>query len=206
MERLILFSQPTEQNSEKLFAHLFPEEMKGVRFAYMPSNGRNSQHKYSDYWKTVAEARGFDFVFIDNTAEAEDALEEARKLDSANILLITGGNTFELLHNLRKSGLDQAIKNFRNKDQHVIAGFSAGAIVLSPRIDAASQPTGIDPTDLRDENLVGISDLTGLGIVEFEIFPHYYEESDRAVLDNYQQQTSHEVKALGDDELLILDK
>ncbi len=206
MQRLILFSQPTESNSNKLFDKLFPVELKGEVFAYMPSSGRNSKQEYTDYWKKVSTERGFDFVFIDNMQEAESARAEAEKLNGATVLLITGGNTFELLRNLKRSGLDEAIKRFRNKPKNIISGFSAGAIVLTPRIDVASQPAGIDSTNLFDENVVGITDLSGLSIVDFEVFPHYYEDKDKLVLENYRKATPHEVKALGDDELLIFDK
>jgi len=70
--------------------------------------------------------------------------------------MITGGNTFTLLNQLRLSGLEETVKKFWQKGGVVLSGFSAGAIVLTPRIDVASQPSGIDPTDMADENLVGI--------------------------------------------------
>jgi dipeptidase E len=206
MQRLILFSQPTENNSIELFDKLFPKDLKEKVFAYMPSSGRNSKQQYTDYWKEVSTARGFEFLFIDNMQEGESANEEAQKLDNANVLLITGGNTFELLRNLKRSGLDEAIKNFRNKSENIIAGFSAGAIVLSPRIDVSGRPAGIDTTDAVDENLVGITDLRGLNIVDFEIFPHYYEEKDKVILENYRKVSPYEVKTLSDDDLLIIDK
>ena len=177
MQRIILFSQPTETISEELFDKLFPNDLKGKVFAYMPSSGRNSKQQYTDYWKEVATARGFEFLFIDNMQEGKSADEEAQKLDNANVLLITGGNTFELLRNLKRSGLDEAIKNFRNKSENIIAGFSAGAIVLSPRIDVSGRPGA-------DENQVGITDLTGLNIIDFEIFPHCDEEKDKIILEN----------------------
>lgn len=199
MERLILFSQPTEQNSLELTKALFPVELKGGEFAYMPSDGRNTKQVYTDHWRSIAEEKGFRFVFIDNMQEGEDALTEAEKVLSADILLISGGNTFELLDNLRKSGLDNTILEFRKKQQHVLSGFSAGAIVLTPRIDVASEAGG-------DENVVGITDLAGLGLIDFEVFPHYNELTDTTILEEYRQKSPYKVKALTDDELLVIDK
>lgn len=199
MERLVLFSQPTEQNSKELHTVLFPTELKGGTFAYMPSNGRNSKREYTDHWRLIAEEKGFEFVFIDNMQEGEDALEESKKISSADILLISGGNTFELLDNLKKSGLDKAILEFIKKQQYILSGFSAGAIVLTPRIDVASEAGG-------DDNVVGITDLTGLGIIDFEVFPHYSEITDTAIFEEYRQKSPYMVRELTDDELLVIDR
>ncbi len=73
-------------------------------------------------------------------------------------MVITGGNTFKLLDNLRKSGLDKAIKEFSNKSEFVLAGLSAGALVLTPTIEVCNLPN-------YDESTVGIDDFTGLNII-----------------------------------------
>ena len=201
MKRIILFSQPTEKNIDELSKNLFPLELKNKIMAYMPTNGHLSKQKYTDYWQKLALDNNCKFVFVDNMI-----LGEENKIDNANILLITGGNTFELLNNLRNSKLDKAVVNFSKKDNFIIAGFSAGAIVLSPNINIASQPSGIDPTDMMDENLVGVTDMTGLNIIDFEVWPHFYAEYDQKTLDNYQNNCPNKVVTLGDDEMKLVEK
>jgi peptidase E len=202
MKRIILFSQPSEKAVEKLLPQLFPSDWDQKALAYMPSNGHETKQIYTDFWKDLAQKNMTDFALVDNMLPKGSGEEE--KIKNADILLISGGNTFELLNNLRNSGLDQAILDFVKKDNYVLAGFSAGAIVLSPTIAIAGQPSGDDPTDLIDENRVGITDLTGLNIINFEILPHYIEETDRKTLERYQLQTKNEVKTVTNDDLIII--
>lgn len=201
MKRFILFSQPSDNNKKELVSKLFPNEIKNKVMAYLPVEGHLSKQKYTDYWHQLATENNSDFVFVDNMIGGEES-----KIDEANILLITGGNTFDLLNNLRNSGLDKAIVKFSKKDEFVLSGFSAGAIVLSPNINIASQPSGVDPTDLVDENLVGLTDLTGLNIIDFEVWPHFYEEYDRKTFEEYKKISSNKVVTLGDNEILVVEK
>ncbi len=119
------------------------------------------------------------------------------KLLNSNILVITGGNTFTLLRNLRRSGLDKAIKKFSKKNNFVLAGFSAGAIVLTPTIKICNAP-------LYDENEVGLKNLKGLGIVNFEVFPHYSKKW-KGFLEKYERGNKTKVKRIADDKTLVLD-
>jgi len=186
----------------KVTKQLFPQEMKNKILAYMPTNGHLTNPEYTKYWQELAEKNHTKFIFIDNML-LEDSNEKA-KIEQANILLITGGNTFELLHNLRQSKLDQAVIEFSKRNDCILAGFSAGAIVLSPTILAASQPTGDDPSDLVDENLVGITDLTGLKIIDFEVFPHYNPQKDKETLTKYRQISSNQVREITDREYIVI--
>jgi dipeptidase E len=203
MKRIVLFSMPTDKNIGKLSDFLFPYGLQNKILAYLPSNGSDTKQVYTDYWKKIANKKNAEFLFVDNLLP--ESAKESKKLKGANILLITGGNTFELLYNLRKSELDKTIINFSKKEEFVIGGFSAGAIVLSPTIKTASVPSGNDPEDFVDENNVGITDLTGLNIINFEIIPHYDKKKDKQTLENYRKTTTNEVKKIGDNEVVVLD-
>jgi dipeptidase E len=196
MKRIVLFSTPTSTNIEKVLAQVFPVEIDNKVFAYMPSDGTNCPQKYVDEWKGYAEKHGAEFRYIDNSElQAQD---ETEKLLGSNILVITGGNTFKLLDNLRKSGLDKAIVEFSRKSEFVLAGFSAGALVLTPTIEICNLPN-------YDENLVGLKDLTGLGLVDFEVFPHYNEAEHKQLLEEYRKTTKHEVREITNEDLLVID-
>ena len=202
MKRVVLFSMPTDANKAKLAEALFPSEMREKRLAYMPSNGHNTKQVYTDYWKAFATDNKAEFVMVDNMLDRSAG--EGKKILWANILLISGGNTFELLNNLRQSGLDSEVVEFAKKKGFVLAGFSAGAIVLTPTIEVASVPSGNDSEDLVDQNLVGIKDLTGLGIIDFEVFPHYVEDKDKGTLESYRSKSGYEVKEITDDGVIVL--
>jgi peptidase E len=202
MKEIVLFSMPTENNREQLVKLLFPLEIKEKIVAYMPSNGHNTKQIYTDYWRSIAEKEGAEFLFVDNMLPDESG--EAEKILRANILIISGGNTFELLNNLRQSGLDRSIRDFAKKEDFILSGFSAGAIVLGPTIETATVPSGNDPNDLVDENLVGLKDLTGLGLIAFEVFPHFEETKDRHILEEYRQHSKYQVREISDDGVLVL--
>lgn len=89
------------------------------------------------------------------------------KLNSVELVIIGGGNTFHLLNEARKTGFDTWLKN--NLENKVYMGTSAGSILMTPYIAIASVDDG-------DENAVGITDLNGLGFVDFEVSPHTPED------------------------------
>jgi dipeptidase E len=76
----------------------------------------------------------------------------------ADALLVNGGDAVYLCHWMRESGLANLVPSLH---ETVYAGFSAGSMVLTPRIGADFMgwrpPSGEDTT---------------LGIVDFSIFPH----------------------------------
>lgn len=197
MKRIILFSTPTENNIQKMLDSFFPAELTTKIFAYMPSDGANSPQKYTDRAKAWAQERGAIFLYINNALTGEEALGEVKKLEQANILCISGGNTFTLLRNLKRSGLDEAIVEFTKKPEFVLGGFSAGALVLSPTIKVCE-------TDNFDENIVELKDLIALSIVEFEVFPHYEEKFEDQV-QRYEQATGLRLRRITDEEIIVLD-
>jgi dipeptidase E len=75
-----------------------------------------------------------------------------------DVLLVNGGDALYLCHWMRESGLADRLPSLR---ETVYVGFSAGSMVLTPRIG---------------EEFVGWKPPTGddraLGVVDFSIFPH----------------------------------
>jgi dipeptidase E len=196
-KRLVLFSNPTPSVFEKLDDVLFPEFLSQKVFAYMPADGSTWEEnaQYEPIWQKFAEIHGSKFISIDNSLRGKNAQYEKDKILSANILMITGGNTYTLMDHLRKSGLDSAILEFWKKPGVVLAGFSAGAIVLTPSIEVAK--TG-------DINEVGLSDLRGLNLIDFEVWPHYEKSHDSEIAE-YRGDNPIELKLISDEELLVID-
>jgi dipeptidase E len=193
MKKIILFSIPTKNNTERINRELFPDELRNKVFAYMPSDGNDNPKKFTNHWKGIAREHNAEFLYINNAVK--DIKKEIQKLALANILLITGGNTFGLLHRLKNTGLDKAILEFTQKENFIIAGFSAGAIVLTPNIEVCN-------IEKFDSNIVSLKDLTGLGIVNFEIFPHY-NKRDEKILQNYLKTSKNEIRRISDDDYII---
>ncbi len=196
MKRILLFSSLTESNRKIILNQLFPLALQNKVFSYVPSNGVKGSELYIKQWRLIAQDYNAEFNVIDNSI---NDVEEQRKLLYSNIVLLSGGNTFGLLQNLRSSGLDKSIKEFVKKSDFVLSGFSAGALVLTPTIEICSLPD-------FDENLVGLKDLTGLGIVDFEVFPHYSEKLQKTVLESYRKTTTNKVREITDEDYITLER
>lgn len=104
---------------------------------------------------------GFDWIdFIDPSAAD---IDWKTRLSEVTIVFVSGGNTFHLLDQARKTGFDKWLG--QNRENIVYVGVSAGSIVVTPSI-------GIAPVDNGDENVAGITDLAGFHFVDFEVSPH----------------------------------
>lgn len=195
MKKITLFSALTDNNKETILSQIIPAEMLNKTIAYMPSGGTEGAQEYIKQWGCIARNHGAKFNVIDNLIRSET---EKNKLLDSNILVISGGNTFNLLHNLRRSGLDMSIKQFLEKQSFVLSGYSAGALVLTPTIEICNLPG-------FDENLIGLKDLSALKVVDFEIFPHYKKDLHEKMLEDYRNTTRHRVREITDEDYINID-
>jgi dipeptidase E len=117
------------------------------------------------YWQRVREALepappaglGLTVVHCDWRGAWRDSLARA------DAIFVGGGNTYALLQRLKQSGLLEAIgERVRSGTPYI--GSSAGSNVAGPTI-----------LTTNDWNVVGLADFTALGLVPFNINPHYLE-------------------------------
>jgi dipeptidase E len=107
------------------------------------------------------------------------------ELTRMDLLFVGGGNTFQLLHHVRRHRFGPAVRNFVARGGGYYGG-SAGAILASSEIRVA---VGVD------ENEVGLTDLTGLGLVrDFDTLPHYDDGQEMAA---QEWSSNHERVLLG---------
>jgi dipeptidase E len=109
-------------------------------------------------------------VNISDISMWTDLLEhQAWELEAFDAVFIGGGNTFNLLAELQRSGFDRHLKTFIQHGKPVCGG-SAGAIVLGRDIRTARH------FDLNNTTLVGTG---GLDLAEgHAIWPHYRTQHD----------------------------
>lgn len=120
--------------------------------------------------KSVFEPMGVDEIdmFIDLKSIDFEIIEKYTSV------FIGGGNTFYLLDEIRKSGLEKKLKDFLQKGG-IIYGGSAGAIIMGSDIDTASH---------EDPNDVMLKDLTGLDLIGgFSVWCHYHQGHDTLIAD-----------------------
>ena len=94
-----------------------------------------------------------------------------KKIQEINGLWVCGGNVFVLRVAMKKSGLDEIIKNKYLSENFVYAGYSAGPCVLSPTLKGFSI---VDNTDGVDKAYPGEKIIwEGLNLLNFVFVPHY---------------------------------
>lgn len=171
-----------------------------VRMTYMPFTAEGSAPFYARFRRRYGAfgATHFDCA----PADAADPRDAARRVRASDIVYLAGGNTFTFLSHLRRSGLLEVLRRFADRGG-VLAGLSAGAIVITPDIGLAAWP----PFD-RDSNDVGLprGEWGALGLVPFEFFPHF-RSSDRyrRALSEHARRTGRPVYACRDGSGLVVE-
>ena len=89
-------------------------------------------------------------------------------LADKDIIYISGGNPFSLLHHAKRSGMDRVLTTMKARDV-VVVGASAGSVVLGPDIRVVHFFTPhMDTYDTKE--------FTALNLTSRIIFPHYDRE------------------------------
>ena len=125
--------------------------------------------EYRDYVYEAKEAfakMGFEIQILD-VSKASEA-EAKAKIGAAQVLYVSGGNTFYLLRELKKKDLVALIADRVRSGELVYVGESAGAVIAAPSVEYASV--------MDDAGDYGAAAQTGLDLVKFYPVPHYGEE------------------------------
>ena len=183
---------------------IFPSDMQNQLPLFMPSQGLlNTPQEFLDYWEGFIGEFDLKLDYIDNSMI--DATIEIEKLMKSNILIISGGDPFQLLINLRKSGLDNAIRKFTQKKEFILTGYSAGAYVLTPTLKTAKIFNENYPGGMKYKTQDKLKDFTGLGIVDFEIIAHYSATQHEIIFENYIENNKRKVKPIAVNEFILID-
>ncbi len=135
------------------------------RITFIPSAHHIPDYEYRYFCETFSQY-GFRDIEIFNV-DRPYAPEQAKHALSADLVYLSGGNTFYFLKAIRTHHFDRLLKDYVARGG-VLAGLSAGAILMTPTISTASYPK-FD----RDDNDVKIRNFDALNLVNFEFFPHY---------------------------------
>jgi dipeptidase E len=110
---------------------------------------------WHEYAATVQGALGLDLEIVNGPED----------LATAKLILVGGGNTFQLLRECRSRGLLEGIRN-KVKGGAKYIGWSAGANLACPTIKTTNDMPIVDPGGLE-----------ALGLVSFQINAHYLNVS-----------------------------
>ncbi|MCL2857098.1 MAG: peptidase E [Oscillospiraceae bacterium] len=144
----------------------------------MPDEYRNGLDFINNADKKSLENLGLIVEDLEVLSETSEAIEKS--ISNADCIFVCGGNPFFLMQELKRKGADKMICH-HIKQGKLYIGTSAGSnLVQKGFID-----DGVDDTRFGLE-LNG--DFSGLGFIDFYLFPHYghnYFCNDKELFDKY---------------------
>lgn len=121
---------------------------------------------YVDDDKQAFEKLGIIVDELDISKHTTEQIQQ--KLQQNDYIFISGGNTFYLLQELKKSGADQLIIAQIEQGKPYI-GTSAGSIILAPNIEYIAE--------MDDQHKApDLTDFSALNVIDFFPLPHYGDE------------------------------
>jgi peptidase E len=166
-----------------------PKEPKDLSFLVISIQDSEQDAFYLE--KTLREIRNTGAQDVDVFKLGDEKFSSEKEYD---VIFVCGGNTFDYLDRVRKTGLDKFITIFSKKENSVYVGISAGSILAGPDITIAGD---------EDPNDIGLTDLKGLCLTDFVIYPHYREEL-KPRLDKFKKKMGYQIIELQDNQAVIL--
>ena len=213
--RLVLYSGGQDRRNRLIHESLLDLALRrsaasiddGVRMTYVPYTADGAKPYFRRFMRRYARFGAADFHCLapDDPALAKAGTPRRRAeadLMASDVVYLAGGNTFYFLHHLRRSGLLEVIARFARRGG-VVAGLSAGGILLTPHIGLAAYPD-FD----RDEDEIGLSTRArkALALVDFEFFPHFRRSGRyRQALARYSERSGRALYACRDGSGLVVE-
>ncbi|MGE0174496.1 MAG: Type 1 glutamine amidotransferase-like domain-containing protein [Oligoflexales bacterium] len=177
---LWMYSSGGSENSDvdqKLTEHL---PQKRAKLTFVSSCHEDASEYYDEFIERFCGFGNFDFymVHVDKALTRKDM----SKLGNSDLIYLSGGNTFYFLKTLKNNPLKEHLRQ-HIKQNRILAGHSAGSILMTPTISTAGYPEHD-----CDDNFVGITNLRALKLVNFEVLPHYRDlrRYDDAIFENIE--------------------
>jgi len=167
MSKLVLYSDQIVDVSEKVDEALLRLIGKGSPMvAYIPSCSDKKRVYFNQKVDYYARLGIRNLYYFDLDEEYDE--DQISTLLSCDVIHLSGGNTYRFLNNLKNRNFLVLLRKYVH-DGGILVGVSAGAILMSHTIKAAR---------ICDTNEGAINDLLGIGMVDFDFFPHYKGNHD----------------------------
>lgn len=174
-----LFLASSFKDVANIFAD-FEKDLKGKTVTFIPTASKVEKVVfYVNSGKKALQKLGLIIDELDISTASNDEINS--KLRNNDFIYITGGNTFFLLQELKKTGADKIIIDEINKGKLYI-GESAGAIVTSANVEYAKKMDDV-------KKAPNLTEFSGLNLVDFYVIPHYtnfpFEKTVEKIIENY---------------------
>lgn len=190
-----LFLASLASHTMDLVRPLLKDDPKHLKLAYITT----AAYTYpSASWIESDKAKmtemGFTYDVYD--IKGKDATTLRQELSTYDVIYVTGGNTFYLLHHARLSGFDVVIKDLINRGVVYIGG-SAGSCIMSPTIKHVM-------TLDHPEQVPELTDYTALNLVPQLIVPHAGRKKYTARHEQIKAEYGDQILFLRDDQAVIV--
>lgn len=164
------------------FKNTIKDSLVGKTVTFIPTASKPEEVTfYVDNDRLAFEKLGMKVEILNIEEENYETIEKT--LNKNDYIFISGGNTFYLLQELKKSQADKIISNLINQGKPYI-GSSAGSIVLAPDIEYIKT---MDDSSKAPE----LSDTKAMGIINFSILPHFgnepFSDITQQIFNNFHQ-------------------
>jgi dipeptidase E len=195
MVSLVMYSDQVIPENDKVDARLLDLMAgRGHRIGYVPAGPEPDRRFYRERQAYYARLELDLSVFFD-TAGPLHAVRLGTLLD-CDAIHLSGGNTRAFLRLLRVNGLLAPLAEWARNDGLLI-GTSAGAILMTPTVALDAMFSGEDPGAVRDGG--------ALDLVPFEFFPHLDKSTDYLPqLLAYSTDTSRRIAACRDGDGVVV--
>ncbi len=178
---------------------LLGKSAKGIKLAFIPTAANVEPGDKSWMIDDLDNFRksGFEVDIVDISAVSKEVW--LPRLESAEVLFFGGGNTFHLMHWVKKSGLIELLPELLKN--RVYAGISAGSCIAGPTIYNSVQNLFGEKYELEIKE--------GLGLVNFQIIPHlnspYFKKIRKENLEVASKELKESVYAIDDNSAIVLE-
>lgn len=164
------------------FKNAISESVAGKSVTFIPTASIPEEVKfYVDDDRLAFEKLGMRVEILNIDQENIDTIKDT--LHRNDYIFVSGGNTFYLLQELKRSKTDKIIENLINEGKLYI-GSSAGSIILGPELNYIES---LDDAS-KAPNLL---DTKGMGVINFSILPHFedapFEEVTKEIFKKFHR-------------------
>lgn len=194
MQLLLTSSGLSTENIIKTLFSLLNKPEKEIKVQIMAVNNPNwdiKEYFNMDKQKLISKGVKPEIIYENELGE-----KKPPNLQSIDVLLMLGGNTYHYMHYIRKHGFEAKIRDFLDGGG-VYVGRSAGSIIMGPDVENVKHWSNFNTND------IGLNDTSGLGFVDFITIPHIDTMEEPQKVIEYHRKSGKKMIYLTDEQAVL---